>query len=106
LFCAEPIDQGLHDDRLSNAFEPVLRARSAKVDAALTALATFGRAQLTGSGGGCFIAFGCERDAIIAERALGADFRVWRAGGVNFSPAHARLDVSARCDHRQQGGTR
>ncbi len=76
---------------LGNAFEPVLRARAPRVDAALGALSRFGRARLTGSGGGCFVEFGDASEADAARRALAADWRVWCARGVGLSPLHARL---------------
>lgn len=76
---------------LGNAFEPVLRARAPRIEAALGALSRFGRARLTGSGGGCFVEFGDAAAAEGARRALAADWRVWCARGVGLSPLHARL---------------
>jgi len=83
------------DSDFGNAFEPVLRRRAPRVDAALTALSRFGRARLTGSGSGCFVAF--ERiDALEAAReALAPTWTTWRASGVNESPLHARLRALA-----------
>lgn len=76
-----------------NAFEPVLRARAPRVDAALAALSRFGRAQLTGSGSGCFVAFDSVAAAEAAQRQLSPEWRVWCARGVNESPLHGRLAV-------------
>ncbi len=76
---------------LGNAFEPVLRARAPRIDAALRALSRFGRARLTGSGGGCFVEFDAATDAEAARRALAADWRVWCVRGVGLSPLHVRL---------------
>ncbi len=77
-----------------NTFEPVLRARAARIDRALDALGRFGRARLTGSGGGCFVAFDREEDAEAARRVLAAEWRVCCAAGVLDSPLLARLGAA------------
>jgi 4-diphosphocytidyl-2-C-methyl-D-erythritol kinase len=83
---------GFDFDRASgNAFEPVLRRRAAAVDAALAALSRFGAAALTGTGGGCFVAFADRPAAERAMAALAPDWRVWLARGVNRSPLLDRL---------------
>ena len=74
-----------------NAFEPVLRKRAPRVDAALQALSRFGRARLTGTGGGCFVAFEQREAAEAAAATLGRQWPVWLAGGCDRSPLH-------RCD--------
>lgn len=74
-----------------NVFESVLRARAPRVDAALAALSRLGTAQLTGSGGGCFLAFDSAAAADAARRQLAPDWRVWCARGVNESPLIGRL---------------
>ncbi|MFN3843265.1 MAG: 4-(cytidine 5'-diphospho)-2-C-methyl-D-erythritol kinase [Rehaibacterium terrae] len=71
---------------LGNAFEAVLRRREPAVDAALSALSRFGAARLTGTGAGCFVAFGSRAQAEAALAALPAGLRAWLAAGVERSP--------------------
>lgn len=71
---------------LGNAFEAVLRRREPAVDAALSALSRFGAARLTGTGAGCFVAFGSRAQAEAALAALPAGLRAWVAAGVERSP--------------------
>lgn len=78
-----------------NAFEPVLRRREPAVDAALAALSRVGRACLTGSGAGCFVAFAGREAAQEAQRALPPGLRAWIARGVERSPLLDRLDAEA-----------
>lgn len=75
----------LNPNGFGNAFEAVLRARSARVDGALNALSGFGRAQLTGSGSGCFAAFASAAEAERARAQLASTWLVWCARGVNCS---------------------
>ena len=75
----------LNPNGFGNAFEAVLRARSARVDDALNALTNFGRAQLTGSGSGCFVAFASAAEADEARAQLVSTWSVWCARGVNCS---------------------
>ncbi len=72
----------LNPNGFGNAFEAVLRARSARVDEALNALSGFGRAQLTGSGSGCFVAFASPVEAEQARAKLANRWSVWCARGV------------------------
>ncbi len=76
----------LRDSASNNAFETVLRARSARVDAAMNALAVHGRAQLTGSGGGCFVAFETADGAQRARAKMAPEWSVWCVQGVDESP--------------------
>lgn len=71
-----------------NAFEPLLRMRSPQIAAALDQLSAFGPAQVTGTGGGLFVAFDSPDAAHAARRALPATARAWVAEGVNLSPLH------------------
>ncbi len=71
---------------LGNAFEAVLRRREPAVDAALSALSRFGAARLTGTGAGCFVAFGSRAQAEAALAALPVGLRAWEAAGVERSP--------------------
>jgi 4-diphosphocytidyl-2-C-methyl-D-erythritol kinase len=80
------------DRTAGNAFEPVLRQRAPSVDAALAALSRFGAAALTGTGGGCFVAFAERAAAERAVAALAGRWRVWLARGVDRSPLLDRLD--------------
>ena len=81
----------LRDSASNNAFEKVLRARSARVDAAMNALAVHGRAQLTGSGGGCFVAFETADGAQKARAEMASDWLVWCVQGVDESPLSLTL---------------
>lgn len=76
---------------LGNAFEPVLRRRSAAIEAALQALSQLGPAALTGTGGGCFARFGARADAEAARLRLPPGMRSWVADGVDVSPLHRAL---------------
>ncbi len=87
---------------LDNVFEPLLRARDARVDAAMRALARFGRAQLTGSGSGCFVAFEEAGEATAACSALAAEWKVWCAEGVDTSPLLVALQEHSQ--RRLQAG--
>jgi len=77
---------------LGNAFEPVLRRREPKIAAALDALAQFGTACVTGSGGGCFVAFDTRGQAESALVALPKRWRAWVAAGASRSPLLDRLE--------------
>ena len=69
-----------------NAFEPVLRRRAPAVAEALDALQRFGRAQLTGTGGGVFVAFESRDRAQAARASLPGNWRAWVCEGVDVSP--------------------
>lgn len=79
-----------------NAFEPVLRRRAPAVADALDALQRFGRAQLTGTGGGVFVAFDTRERAQLARAALPGDWRAWVCEGVDVSPLTIRWGVAKR----------
>jgi 4-diphosphocytidyl-2-C-methyl-D-erythritol kinase len=74
-----------------NAFEPVLRRRVPAIAATLEALARFGQACVTGSGGGCFVAFESREAAEAARSALAGNYKVWIAQGIARSPLLDRL---------------
>ena len=80
-------------ETFGNAFEPVLRAQAPQVDEALQALSRFGRACLTGTGGGCFVGFDSRPDAQAAAAGLASRHRVWTASGVQRSPLLRALDA-------------
>ena len=71
---------------LGNAFEPVLRRRQPRVDAALTELSRHGQARLTGTGSGCFVEFGTEAQARAAASSLPPGWRSVMAAGASRSP--------------------
>jgi 4-diphosphocytidyl-2-C-methyl-D-erythritol kinase len=71
---------------LGNAFEPVLRRRQPRVDAALTELSRHGQARLTGTGGGCFVEFDTEAQARAAASSLPSGWRSVVAAGASRSP--------------------
>ena len=71
---------------LGNAFEPVLRRRQPRVDAALTELSRHGQARLTGTGSGCFVEFGTEAQARAAASSLPPGWRSVVAAGASRSP--------------------
>ncbi len=77
---------------LGNAFEPVLRRREPKIAAALDALAQFGTACVTGSGGGCFVAFDTREQADSALAGLPKGWKAWIAAGALRSPLLDRLE--------------
>ncbi len=79
------------DAGLGNVFEPVLRARSERVDQAMNALSKVGRARLTGTGSGCFVAFESIKAAEAARSALDQTWDVWTALGVSESPLLAAV---------------
>jgi 4-diphosphocytidyl-2-C-methyl-D-erythritol kinase len=81
------------DRVVGNAFESVVRSRVPRIDAALTALSRFGAATMTGTGSGCFVAFAGREAAESAAVALGRQWRVWLAAGVNRSALLERLDA-------------
>lgn len=69
-----------------NAFEPVLRARSPRIAAALDAMAAFGVPRVTGTGGGLFLAFDHPVRAREAAARLAPRWRCQVAAGVDESP--------------------
>lgn len=69
-----------------NAFEPVLRARSPEVAAALDELARFGTPKVTGTGAGLFLPFDDPARAHSVRAQLPPHWRAWIAKGVNESP--------------------
>jgi 4-diphosphocytidyl-2-C-methyl-D-erythritol kinase len=71
-----------------NAFEPVLRRRAPAVAQALDELGKHGAAQLTGTGGGMFVAFDDPGRAEAARQALPSGWRAWVAAGTNESALH------------------
>jgi len=77
---------------LGNAFEPVLRRREPKIAAVLDALARFGTACVTGSGGGCFVAFDTVEQAESARDALPGGLKAWISAGAARSPLLDRLE--------------
>jgi len=77
---------------LGNAFEPLLRRQVPAIAAALDALSAFGLARVTGSGGGCFVAFADHASAHAALAALPSGLRAWIAQGVERSPLLDRLE--------------
>lgn len=69
-----------------NAFESVLRKRSARIGAALDALASFGTPHVTGTGAGLFLAFDDPARADAVRARLPPEWRAWVAAGVDESP--------------------
>jgi 4-diphosphocytidyl-2-C-methyl-D-erythritol kinase len=81
---------------VGNVFEPVLRQREARVDAALTALSRFGPAAITGTGSGCFLAFpNCDGAQRVAAELVAAGWSAWVARGVGRSALLDRLAAPA-----------
>jgi 4-diphosphocytidyl-2-C-methyl-D-erythritol kinase len=76
---------------LGNAFELVLRRREPKIAAALDVLTQFGTACVTGSGGGCFVAFDAREPAESALAALPKRWKAWIAAGASRSLLLDRL---------------
>ncbi|KRE90978.1 4-diphosphocytidyl-2C-methyl-D-erythritol kinase [Frateuria sp. Soil773] len=74
-----------------NAFEPVARARHARVAAALDWLGGFGRARLSGSGGCVFLETASRGQAQRIARQCPPAFAAQVAAGVDVSPLHAAL---------------
>ncbi|MBB5209099.1 4-(cytidine 5'-diphospho)-2-C-methyl-D-erythritol kinase [Chiayiivirga flava] len=69
-----------------NVFAPVLRRRDPRIAEALDALSAFGEAQVTGTGGGLFVAFDNPVAAQAACDALAPRWRVRVARGIDRSP--------------------
>ncbi len=80
------------DPALGNVFEPVLRRREPAIAAALDALAKYGKAGVTGSGSGCFVAFDAPGQAEAALAALPKRWKAWIAAGASRSPLLDRLE--------------
>ena len=80
-----------------NVFAPAVRARYAKVAAALDWLGQFGDARLSGSGGCVFVAVNSREDAEAIVRACPAEFAAYRASGVNRSPLFDAVDRYRAC---------
>lgn len=74
-----------------NVFEPVLRRRSPQIASALDRLAVFGTPQVTGTGGGLFLACADASAARRVQAQLDPRWRSWIAQGVDQSPLHQRL---------------
>ena len=89
LFARETGGEGA--DAMTNAFEPVVRARHPAVDEALRWLDRHAEARLTGSGACVFASFGSRADAerILARRPSGIEGFV--AKGLNRSPMYQDL---------------
>jgi 4-diphosphocytidyl-2-C-methyl-D-erythritol kinase len=88
-----------------NAFTPVVRARHARVAAALDWLTGFGRARLSGSGGSVFLEAKSFDRAMAIARQCPAAFMAIVAMGVDVSPLHEALmrhrsanRAAAECD--------
>lgn len=81
---------------LGNAFEPVLRGCEPAVNAAFAALSQVGTPHLTGSGSGCFVEFASRESAEAALAVLPPGMDAWLAAGVEQSPLHAQMGMSAR----------
>lgn len=79
-----------------NAFEAVLRRRHRAVDATLAALSQHGQACLTGTGGGCFVRFATQEQAIAAQLQLPEDLRAWVVASAPRSPLLEALDAVAK----------
>jgi 4-diphosphocytidyl-2-C-methyl-D-erythritol kinase len=79
-----------------NAFEPVLRRRAPAIAAALDRLAEVGDAQVTGSGGGVFVAFEHRQAALHAQAALPRGWRSWVVEGARSSPLLRRARRQAQ----------
>lgn len=75
----------LRGEVTGNAFEPVLRARSVRVAAALDWLGRFGPAGLSGSGGCVFLPVPGREDARRIASGCPGSFTAHVAGGVNVS---------------------
>jgi 4-diphosphocytidyl-2-C-methyl-D-erythritol kinase len=79
--------------QLGNAFEPVVRRREPRVEAAFNALARVGIPRLTGSGSACFVEFDDRASAQAALEMLPQGMRAWLAQGASRSPLHVALDA-------------
>jgi 4-diphosphocytidyl-2-C-methyl-D-erythritol kinase len=77
-----------------NAFEPVLVKRAPLVSTLLNRLGAWGEAQLTGTGGGCFVALPSRVEAEAAQRMLSDEgWNCWTCSGVDRSPLLASLSA-------------
>lgn len=71
---------------VENVFQPLVAAREPRVARALADLSRFGTARMTGTGGGCFVAFDTREGAEAARRQLVAGWSVHVARGLDRSP--------------------
>ncbi len=90
-----------------NVFEPVVRRRFPAVDATLNALSRVGQARMTGSGGGCFVAFGDAASAHAAHARLPPGLHSWVAAGAMRPALRDALEAKPLQGRRQEAqGTR
>lgn len=82
----------LEGECTGNVFAPVVRARYPQVNEAMDWLDQFGQARLSGSGGCVFMEVAGARDFVEIEDDLPANFRLYRARGVNRSPLLDAVD--------------
>lgn len=82
----------LEGDCTGNVFAPVVRARYPQVKAAMDWLDKFGQVRLSGSGGCVFVEVAATPDIVEIDGDLPANFRLYRARGVNRSPLLDALD--------------
>ncbi|MBS0581745.1 MAG: 4-(cytidine 5'-diphospho)-2-C-methyl-D-erythritol kinase [Proteobacteria bacterium] len=87
------IESFLSGIETGNVFAPVVRARYAKVAAALDWLGRHGDARLSGSGGCVFVAAGSREQADAIASACPPEFSAYRARGVNRSPLLDAMDA-------------
>ncbi|WP_063672353.1 4-(cytidine 5'-diphospho)-2-C-methyl-D-erythritol kinase [Dyella thiooxydans] len=81
-----------------NAFEPVVRARHPRVNAALEWLGSFGRAKLSGSGGCVFLETPSPTRAMAIAARCPAEFVAQVASGADRSMLHRALDRHRRTE--------
>ncbi|PJK14582.1 4-(cytidine 5'-diphospho)-2-C-methyl-D-erythritol kinase [Lysobacteraceae bacterium NML07-0707] len=86
----------LSGERVGNAFEPVLRKREAAVAATLEALASIGKARLTGSGSGCFVEFSTLDEARAAQARLPLSLQTQVVAGAARSPLLDALESTTQ----------
>ncbi len=77
----------------ANAFAPVVRARYPQVAAAMEWLDQYGEARLSGSGGCVFAALDTVEQVEAVVCSCPAQFKAYRAAGVNQSPLHEALEA-------------
>jgi 4-diphosphocytidyl-2-C-methyl-D-erythritol kinase len=89
-------DPGSRDEAwLSNAFEPVVRARYPEIDTAMREMASWGRPRLTGTGSCIFLPTGDKLCADAITRRLECRYNVRSVAGIDRSPVlERRIDGS------------
>lgn len=81
---------------LENAFEPVVRQLQPRIDSVFRHMARYGTVALTGTGGGCFLRFASQEEAVAAQTGVPGGFRSWVVRSAQESPLLLALRQARR----------